>query len=69
MWRKPLAACGIEPLAALVAAMPSGGYRILHPLSDTATAVTYVEDGEGNSVEIICMERELDARFGFKPRS
>lgn len=57
-----------ERLGELYDRIREGGYRILTPLTDTATAVTYVEDGEGNSVEILSMEPELDSRFGFAPR-
>lgn len=44
------------------------GYAINTPLWDLPSVATYVDDGQGNSVELLCINREDNRVLGQEPR-
>jgi len=53
---------------ALIERVRASGYRVNAELPGVAAGGTYVADGDGNSVEVICAPREFDSTFGFSPQ-
>jgi catechol 2,3-dioxygenase-like lactoylglutathione lyase family enzyme len=57
-----------ERTDALLARLAAAGHPAPAPLPETPAGGVYVEDGEGNSFEVVAQPREFDADFGFVPR-
>ena len=52
---------------AMIDQVRAAGHRINAELPGVAAGGTYMSDGQGNSLEVICAPREFDSTFGFAP--
>ncbi len=52
---------------AIIEQVRAAGHRINAELPGVAAGGTYMSDGSGNSLEVICAPREFDSTFGFAP--
>jgi catechol 2,3-dioxygenase-like lactoylglutathione lyase family enzyme len=52
---------------AIIEQVRAAGHRINAELPGVAAGGTYMNDGSGNSLEVICAPREFDSTFGFAP--
>ena len=53
---------------AIIEQVRAGGYKVNAEMPGVAAGGTYMSDGDGNSVEVICAPREFDSTFGFAPQ-
>jgi catechol 2,3-dioxygenase-like lactoylglutathione lyase family enzyme len=52
---------------AIIEQVRAAGHRINAELPGVGAGGTYLSDGHGNSLEVICAPREFDSTFGFAP--